>query len=91
MSQTVDTRSAAATRAEEWLSTFESALAARDIDAAAGLFGAESFWRDLVAFTWNITTVEGPDGCRGPAAQHARPDRPERVSAPPPSRPSPAA
>ena len=62
LSQTVDTRSAAATRAEEWLSTFEGALAARDVDAAAELFGADSFWRDLVAFTWNITTVEGPAG-----------------------------
>src|SRR5207253_8760303 len=22
------------------------------------------FWRDLVAFTWNISTVEGPEGVR---------------------------
>src|SRR5206468_5336557 len=27
-------------------------------------FGADSFWRDLVALTWNIKTVEGVDGVR---------------------------
>ena len=31
----------------------------RDIAAAAALFGEECFWRDLVAFTWNIKTLEG--------------------------------
>ena len=25
-------------------------------------FATDSFWRDLVAFTWNIKTVEGRDG-----------------------------
>ncbi|MEV5002002.1 NAD(P)/FAD-dependent oxidoreductase [Nocardioides sp. LML1-1-1.1] len=45
-----------------WLAAFEDALAARDVDRAAGLFAATSFWRDLIAFTWNITTVEDPDG-----------------------------
>ena len=28
------------------------------------MFAATSFWRDLIAFSWNITTVEGPDGVR---------------------------
>ena len=23
---------------------------------------SDSYWRDLIAFTWNIVTVEGPDG-----------------------------
>ncbi|MGW0042388.1 NAD(P)-binding domain-containing protein [Rhodococcus sp. NPDC003348] len=49
-------------RVDAWLAAFESALAARDVDAAAGLFATDSFWRDLVSFTWNITTVEGRDG-----------------------------
>ncbi|MGO1318665.1 MAG: flavin-containing monooxygenase [Galactobacter sp.] len=48
--------------AREWLGRFESALSARDLDAASACFQAESFWRDLVAFTWNLTTVENPDG-----------------------------
>src|SRR4051794_40971942 len=54
--------SAARRRAEAWLADFEAALAAGDADRAAGLFAPTSFWRDLVAFTWNITTVENPDG-----------------------------
>src|SRR4051795_12884442 len=54
--------SAARRRAEAWLADFEAALAAGDAERAAGLFAPTSFWRDLVAFTWNITTVENPDG-----------------------------
>jgi putative flavoprotein involved in K+ transport len=45
---------------DQWLSDFGSALSARDTAAAAALFHDESFWRDLVAFTWNLKTVEGP-------------------------------
>jgi putative flavoprotein involved in K+ transport len=52
-------------RVDDWLASFESALRARDARAAAELFAPESFWRDLVAFTWNITTVEGRDGVAG--------------------------
>src|SRR6266849_3787906 len=47
-----------------WLADFEKALTTRDIDAAAGLFVDDCFGRDLVAFTWNIITVEGPEGVR---------------------------
>ncbi len=47
-----------------WLDAFGSALESGDIDGAAALFGDESYWRDLVSFTWNIKTVEGPDGVR---------------------------
>ena len=54
--------SAARTRVETWLADFEAALAARDVDRAAGLFATTSFWRDLIAFTWNLTTVENRDG-----------------------------
>ncbi|MGY1972976.1 NAD(P)-binding domain-containing protein [Nocardia gipuzkoensis] len=49
-------------RVDAWLRKFESALAARDIESAAGMFAVDSFWRDLVAFTWNIKTVEGRGG-----------------------------
>jgi len=44
-----------------WLREFEAALAARDIPAAAAMFATESWWRDLVSFSWNLTTVEGRD------------------------------
>ncbi|MEE3853542.1 NAD(P)/FAD-dependent oxidoreductase [Gordonia sp. LSe1-13] len=44
------------------MASFEAALAARDIGRAASLFATDSFWRDLVSFTWNLRTVEGRDG-----------------------------
>jgi len=44
---------------DRWLSAFESALAADDVDAASGLFVEDAFWRDIVAFTWDIQTLEG--------------------------------
>jgi putative flavoprotein involved in K+ transport len=44
----------------EWLSQFGGALARNEPAAAAALFHRESYWRDLVAFTWNIKTLEGP-------------------------------
>ena len=48
--------------AERWLRAFETALADRDAAAAAALFATDSYWRDLVAFTWNLKTVEGREG-----------------------------
>lgn len=49
-------------RVEAWLADFEAALTVRDTDRATKKFATDSFWRDLVAFTWNIKTVEGRDG-----------------------------
>ncbi len=46
----------------KWLTDFEQALSGADIDAATQLFIETSYWRDLVTFTWNITTLEGRDG-----------------------------
>ncbi|MEM7490544.1 MAG: NAD(P)/FAD-dependent oxidoreductase [Pseudomonadota bacterium] len=53
-----------ADQAQDFLDTFGHALEAGDIDKAVSLFADECYWRDLVAFTWNIKTVEGPDGVR---------------------------
>ncbi len=44
-----------------WLEAFSTALEARDIAGALALFGPEAYWRDFVAFTWNLTTMEGRD------------------------------
>jgi putative flavoprotein involved in K+ transport len=49
-------------RVDAWLADFESALADRDISRVVGKFATDSFWRDLVAFTWNLKTVEGHEG-----------------------------
>jgi putative flavoprotein involved in K+ transport len=53
-----------AAQVRQWLSSFEEALARGDTAAAAELFLETSYWRDLVAFTWNIKTVEGPEGVK---------------------------
>ena len=50
--------------ASAWFADFNSALEGQDIDAAMVLFDAEPYWRDLVAFTWNISTQEGADAIR---------------------------
>ncbi|MBV9289118.1 MAG: NAD(P)/FAD-dependent oxidoreductase [Hyphomicrobiales bacterium] len=47
--------------AESWLAAFASALASSEVEKAASLFSEECFWRDLVAFTWNVKTLEGRD------------------------------
>ena len=44
-----------------WLADLDRALAKRDSAAAAKLFGEECFWRDLIAFTWNLKTCESRD------------------------------
>ena len=47
-----------------WLADFSSALQRGDVDHAVALFDRECFWRDLVAFTWNLRTQEGPEAVR---------------------------
>lgn len=37
-----------------------NALERADIDAVLELFSPDGYWRDLVSFTWNIKTLEGP-------------------------------
>lgn len=49
----------AATEIQNVLSALDDALAAHDLDAVLELFADDCYWRDLLAFTWNIKTVEG--------------------------------
>lgn len=42
-----------------WLQKLNAALEAMNAEAAAALFDDECYWRDLLAFTWNIKTAEG--------------------------------
>lgn len=45
--------------AKDWLDRFAAALAANDADRLASLFRDDSHWRDVLAFTWHLTTVNG--------------------------------
>jgi putative flavoprotein involved in K+ transport len=47
-----------------WVKAFGAALARGDIAGTAELFLEESYWRDLLAFTWNITTSESRPAIR---------------------------
>ena len=62
--------------AQATLTRFGQALEAGDIDAAAGMFVTDCYWRDLVAFTWNIKTVEGRDAVRAMLASQLGAVRP---------------
>ena len=49
-------------QAREWLDALAATLAAQQLNTLPALFAADCFWRDFLAFTWNIKTVEGPAG-----------------------------
>ncbi len=49
----------AQTSLTEWVRTLGSALERGAVDEAAELFAEDCYWRDLVAFTWNIHTAGG--------------------------------
>jgi putative flavoprotein involved in K+ transport len=44
---------------QDWLISFNAVLQRRDFSNLETLFVAECYWRDLLAFTWNIKTMEG--------------------------------
>ncbi|MDF1721777.1 MAG: NAD(P)/FAD-dependent oxidoreductase [Minwuia sp.] len=48
-----------AAAASDWLTAFGDALQRRDVDAAASLFLDDGHWRDILAFSWHLTTVSG--------------------------------
>ena len=75
-----------AAEVDQWLSSFDEALAQGDTAAAAELFLDDSYWRDLVAFTWNLKTVEGPDGVRDLLEHTLARTRGRAAGAPPRSR-----
>jgi putative flavoprotein involved in K+ transport len=52
-------------QAQAWLDSFAGALSKADPAAVVVLFDPdECFWRDLIAFTWNVTTLEGGPAIR---------------------------
>jgi putative flavoprotein involved in K+ transport len=44
---------------DSWLQALAQALESGDGVAAAALFEDDCYWRDLLSFTWNLTTTEG--------------------------------
>ena len=56
---------------QAWLTQFEKALGARDGAALKALFQADGYWRDVLAFTWDIETVQGRDDIASALTAHA--------------------
>jgi cation diffusion facilitator CzcD-associated flavoprotein CzcO len=50
-----------ATIVDHWLAQFERALAERDDCVLKTLFHPDSHWRDVLALTWHIRTINGLD------------------------------
>jgi cation diffusion facilitator CzcD-associated flavoprotein CzcO len=48
--------------ADTWLAQFEEALTKPDDGLLKTLFCRESYWRDVLALSWNIQTINGADG-----------------------------
>ncbi len=47
--------------ADNWLAQFEGALTKPDHDLLKTLFHPDSFWRDVLALSWNLQTINGAD------------------------------
>ena len=43
------------------LTEFNDALAVQDSDRVASCFETDGYWRDLLAYSWNIATMQGHD------------------------------
>ncbi len=58
--------------AENWLAQFESALAEPDAGQLKALFHPDSYWRDVLALSWTIQTLNGTDAILKELPAHAR-------------------
>jgi hypothetical protein len=58
------------TSVDQWLAAFERALA-RPAEALEMLFVPDSYWRDVLALTWEIRTVAGRDAILKELKPHA--------------------
>jgi cation diffusion facilitator CzcD-associated flavoprotein CzcO len=47
--------------ADDWLAAFEMALGSRDVARISALFHHDCHWRDVLAFTWHLTPVQGQE------------------------------
>ncbi len=62
--------------AEKWLAQFDRALATGDDSLLASLFQQDSHWRDALALTWNLTTIDGGAQIVDALRSHARRAKP---------------
>ena len=60
-----------AVAADNWLAQFEDALKKSDDGALKTLFHPDSHWRDVLALSWNIQTVNGADAILKALKLHA--------------------
>ena len=58
--------------ADNWLAQFEEALAKPDDTLLHQLFHPDSYWRDVLALSWNIQTLNGADAILRELAPLAR-------------------
>jgi cation diffusion facilitator CzcD-associated flavoprotein CzcO len=47
--------------ADDWLAAFEMALGSPDVARISALFHHDCHWRDVLAFTWHLTPVQGQE------------------------------
>src|ERR1700730_12031995 len=57
--------------AETWLAQFEGALAQPDDGLLKTLFHPDSYWRDVLALSWNLQTINGADAILRELKAHA--------------------
>ena len=58
--------------ADNWLAQFEEALRKPDDGLLKTLFLPDSYWRDVLALSWNIQTINGADAILNEFKMHAR-------------------
>jgi putative flavoprotein involved in K+ transport len=55
-----------------WLAQFESALRNSDSEALKALFQRDNYWRDVLALSWRLQTLNGTDAILEQLPVHAR-------------------
>jgi hypothetical protein len=60
-----------AAAADNWLAQFEDALARPQDRLLDALFHADSYWRDVLALSWNIQTINGAAAIMNELRRHA--------------------
>src|SRR6478736_5922316 len=61
-----------ATIVDQWLARFEQALADPDTSRLQVLFHPDSYWRDVLALSWQIETINGAGAIASALKAHAQ-------------------